>query len=267
MTVDHGMEPRPALGVGTLFGGGFSLLGRHFGALLTLALMPAGLSAALDVWVYGTAAQDVFAVFEDPLAFEAAQRDVTPEAQFGVIFGQVVIWLLGAAMLSHAAWQGATTGRVVPDAAIRAAFGQIVPVLVCGFVTYLATAVGLVLLIVPGLWVAAFWYVIMPVLVAERTGPAAFGRASSLTEGYRWPLVGLILLYTVVNIAIAALGLAIHHFADAPEGVATILVVGVGAVTGGISIAFANAVCVLAYLRLREIKDGFSADRIGDVFG
>ncbi|WP_193183634.1 hypothetical protein [Nisaea sediminum] len=61
-------------------------------------------------------------------------------------------------------------------------------------------AIGLLLLIIPGLIMMCEWFVAVPVSAVERTGPfAAMGRSSDLTEGYRGRILGYILVFWLID--------------------------------------------------------------------
>ncbi len=70
----------------------------------------------------------------------------------------------------------------------------------------LGVAVGLVLLIVPGLILIVIWAVVAPVTVLERPGVfAAFGRSRELVRGNGWNVFGVVAL---VFLAVALISLA-----------------------------------------------------------
>jgi len=63
----------------------------------------------------------------------------------------------------------------------------------------LATGIGFILLIVPGLYLMTIWSVIAPVVVVERTGVFdSFGRSRALVKGHGWQVFGVIVLVVVV---------------------------------------------------------------------
>jgi hypothetical protein len=75
----------------------------------------------------------------------------------------------------------------------------------------LATAVGFLLLIIPGLILTVIWSVVAPVTVLERPGVfAAFGRSRDLVRGNGWNVFGVIVLVflSVLVVSIAAALLA-----------------------------------------------------------
>lgn len=63
------------------------------------------------------------------------------------------------------------------------------------FLSGLATAAAMLVLIVPGVMVLTAWSVILPVYLAEDGGLfASFGRSSALTRGHRWKILAVMLL-------------------------------------------------------------------------
>lgn len=68
---------------------------------------------------------------------------------------------------------------------VNAASPVILPLFLAGLLAGLGIALGLILLIVPGLILLTIWSVIAPVIVLERTGVmAAFGRSRELVRGH-----------------------------------------------------------------------------------
>lgn len=86
----------------------------------------------------------------------------------------------------------------------------IVPLIVNGFLRGLAIAVGLLLLIVPGLFLLTIWAVCSPAIVVERVGVMeAFGRSHDLVRGQGWAVFGTILVAFLISFAITAIAVAI----------------------------------------------------------
>lgn len=131
---------------------------------------------------------------------------------FGAAFwsrfqGRDAAWLaggLGAAWLVTAALAVVQAGavtygtvrhlsgeRVGVGEMLRVGLRRGLPVVGVGLVLWLATALGFVLLVVPGVLLAVSSCVALPVAVLER--PGVFGsirRSFDLTRGQRWPLLG-----------------------------------------------------------------------------
>jgi hypothetical protein len=72
-----------------------------------------------------------------------------------------------------------------------------------GILFGLGVAIGLVLIIVPGLILLTIWSVGAPAIVVERASPIdAFGRSRDLVRGSAWSVFGTLLVVLVIVIAI-----------------------------------------------------------------
>jgi hypothetical protein len=80
-----------------------------------------------------------------------------------------------------------------------------------------ATVVGFLALIIPGLYLMTIWAVIAPVVVVERPGGLdAFGRSRALVKGHGWQVFGVIILVIVLILVVAiATGILITSIGDA----------------------------------------------------
>ncbi len=79
---------------------------------------------------------------------------------------------------------------------------QLPAIIVGGLLAGLGIALGLVLLIVPGLILLTWWIVLIPVIVLEeRSAGEAFGRSRELVRGHAWSVFGVIVLTILVVIA------------------------------------------------------------------
>ncbi len=97
-------------------------------------------------------------------------------------------------------------GRI--DSSIGELFQRVRPYLgtliVSGILAGLGIAVGLVLLIVPGLVLLTWWCLIVPVIVLEgRQVGEAFTRSRELVRGHGWTVFGIVIV-SVLAIAIAS---------------------------------------------------------------
>lgn len=78
---------------------------------------------------------------------------------------------------------------------------QLPAIIVAGVLAGLGIALGLLLLIVPGLVLLTWWVLIIPVIVLERSrAGAAFSRSRELVRGYGWSVFGVIVLTILVVI-------------------------------------------------------------------
>jgi hypothetical protein len=110
----------------------------------------------------------------------------------------------------------------------------------------IAITIGLVLLIVPGLFLITIWAVIVPVIIIERSGAlASFGRSRQLVRGRGWhvfwTLVLVYIIMLVVNIVLGLIFVALPH----------VLGSGLSSVISGTLISpFLAIVVTLVYYRL-----------------
>jgi hypothetical protein len=105
------------------------------------------------------------------------------------------------------------------DQSVGGLFASVSPVLItliaAAIVVGIGVAIGLVLLLIPGLYLLTIWSVVAPVIVIERTRLlAAFGRSHDLVRGNGGPVfvvilivfVGLAVLNLLLGILTAGLG-------------------------------------------------------------
>lgn len=78
-----------------------------------------------------------------------------------------------------------------------------------GLIAGIAIGVGLLLLVVPGLFLLTHWFLIGPVIVLEgKSAGEAFGRSWELVKGNAWSAFGLILA-TIVVVILASIAIGI----------------------------------------------------------
>jgi hypothetical protein len=122
----------------------------------------------------------------------------------------------------------------------------LLPLIAVSILAGLGVAIGLLLLIIPGLILVTLWAVVAPVTVLERPGLlAAFGRSRELVRGNGWQVFGVIVLFLLVFIAIGiVLSIIGAVFGDAGE----VILNYVGSVITAPLVALASAVL---YFELR----------------
>lgn len=80
---------------------------------------------------------------------------------------------------------------------------QLGSIIVGGILAGLGIALGLILLIVPGLVLLTWWVLIIPVIVLEeRRAGESFSRSRELVRGYAWGVFGVIVLTILIIIGI-----------------------------------------------------------------
>src|SRR5215204_938894 len=88
---------------------------------------------------------------------------------------------------------------------VRAAVPVIGPLLVAGILAGIAIGLGLLLLIVPGLFLLTIWAVLAPVIVIERRDAlSSFGRSRELVRGHGWQVFGVIVVLFLLQFLVTA---------------------------------------------------------------
>ena len=114
-----------------------------------------------------------------------------------------------------------------------------------------ATGIGFLLLVVPGVWLTLVLWVALPAVVVERAGLRAITRSAELTKGFRVPIFALVLILWVADFAVLSVADWIVSAVIADTLLAWCVLQCVVVVTGGI---YATAVSV-TYHDLRVLKE------------
>ncbi|MEO0912220.1 MAG: hypothetical protein AAFY59_04420 [Pseudomonadota bacterium] len=292
------MEER--LGVGAVLSGSFGLFFRRLHVLMPLAFVPYMLMAAASTFLIPVA---------DPFGTVAAGNAWAAIAlQF--VFFLVSLWV--AAIVTLAALDmrarralrlgyyvarglGALTVIVVLSiafavmvAAVYAvAFGFLflvgVNILDAAFLPEGPTiAIIFLVMLLPtlaALYLGARFGLFPTIAVAEPVGLGALGRASQLTAGHRWGVLGsyllalvcLLLMFIAVGF-VAGIAIAVLAGLGDPTSLVTpgtgmmFTINAIGAVVNSFSIAFIAAYLAVVYARLRELKEGIDVETLETVF-
>lgn len=133
------------------------------------------------------------------------------------------------------------------------------------FIVGVATLLGMLLFLAPGIMLGVMWSVAAPAYLAEPKGAsAALSQSGDLTKGHRWRVLALYLIYGVAAILLTIVAAALLG------GVFGVFVDGGGAVIAGKSIAalligsLNGPIFAVLYTELRRLKEG--ATQIAAVF-
>jgi hypothetical protein len=113
-----------------------------------------------------------------------------------------IFWLQGALVL---AVDDVRDGRA--DLSLTQTLDRVTPhlgtLVAAGLLAGIAIAIGLVLLIVPGLYLMTIWLLIVPAIMLENRGVGdSFGRSHELVRGYGWSVFGVIVLTVLIFIGV-----------------------------------------------------------------
>ena len=135
------------------------------------------------------------------------------------------------------------------------------PVLLTSLVVTLATMLGLILLVVPGILLLLRWSVAIPVLIQERHNILdSMARSRDLTKGNRWALLGLWLILivggTLVGLAVTRIAIPLNvTFGLIVDSLVNAAVTVLSSVASGVS-----------YVELRQTKEGTSVEQLAEIF-
>ena len=217
--------------------------------------------------------------------------------QFGILYAQSYaltnqgiggVWQIGligalVTMLTAFILQGALTRAAVDDlagsgvkfgAAIADGFRYFFPLFIVAILVTLGTWIGFLLLIVPGIILALRWSITAPVVVIERDGPTrSMGRSAELTEGHRWAIFGLLLLYVILVYAsqmlLATIVGALSTTTGAPmlgPSAYSLAFIGASAALQAVITLISTVGTAALYFELRRVKEGVGVEEIAAVF-
>lgn len=219
----------------------------------------------------GEALGETFSIYRDqagvllPVAFWLFLAVAILEALFAGNLGLGLI-ALAISLAASTLYQGTVVGLVsdVQDGRrdnsaselMRSVAPVVMPLIGAGILSGLGIVLGLVLLVVPGLYLLAIWAVIAPVIVVERSGVFdAFGRSRELVRGSGWPVFWTVVVAFLITFA-AALAFAAIAVALSDGILIEIVLLTLGATfTAPIPALVASVI----YFRLLELQSDSSA--------
>ncbi len=268
-SVQNGPAPKPSFGFGQVLSDMFRTYFRAPIYFTSVSII--GLVAIFGL--AGVASIPSMLAFEDAVVTAATtQEQIVAFAGFYLPFLAVLaigfsllIGVITRSAITVKLGQGVQFGR-----ALKQAFLGILPMLAIGIILVIPINLGILFFVVPGLFLMAIFYAVVPVIVFEGRGLGAMGRSMQLTQGYRWILVGYSLVLTaivaLVSFAIVTLVVLLilpMSFLAANSDGAGVLAIVTGllalliyVVGYAVSILLPFIGSAMAYVRLREIKDG-----------
>jgi len=250
-------QPKAALGVGSLIGESFSIYARHFLPITIVAFVFGAIGLVISIPIVG---------FDSAVGIKGPS--VTDFSAAIVSYSSTVIKIttgsFATALLLQLAYDAKLGRSIQLVRYLGPALSAIVPLVILSIVQSICFMVGLVFLIVPGLWILSVFSVMDPAVVIERVGFRGLHRSAALTKNYRWPLAGLfaLILILIFSINFAATFLANIIVPTAGMATGLILIAAMNSLGKG----FAVVLTALIYVRLRAIKDGVSVHQITSVF-
>jgi hypothetical protein len=230
--------------VGTVMNKTFAILGRQFGKFALLALLPMAPLLLLTLVLAGSSGT--------PGAGSAFATALTGILTFA-------LQTVAQATSLYGAFQDMRRQPFTIGQSLQIGLARTVPVIGVAILVGLATGLGILLFVVPGVIVSCMLYVSIPACVIEKSGVAAsLSRSVALTKGYRWQIFGLLLLMIVV----ALVGATVLAKIGGEGLVGQIL----GFVWQVVSAAVGAVLAAVVYHDLRAAKEGIDLDTLANVF-
>jgi hypothetical protein len=165
-----------------------------------------------------------------------------------------IFWLQGALVV---AVDDVRDGRA--DLSISDTLGRVRPRLntltLAGLLATLGIAAGLLLLIVPGLYLLTIWLLIVPAIVLERHGViSSFGRSRELVSGQGWNVFGVIVITVLLLIGV---NIAFGIVDEVIDNVWASLVIDIATQT--LTAPFLALAWTMTYYELRSLKETAAA--------
>jgi hypothetical protein len=196
---------------------------------------------------------------------------------YGLIVPVLISSLVG--LIISALVQGALTrATVVASEGGKVSFGDCLstglsvalPLIGLAIITAIGIALGMILLIVPGIILALMWSVAVPALVVERVGVfEALGRSNALTKGAKWKIFGLAVIimvaYWLLSVILGMVGLSAINGSN-PEAAVSVSGIIASVVLGTILNTAWGTIQPSLYVELRQWKEGTDVQSLQQVF-
>lgn len=255
------------LDIGRVIQGTFGVIGRNFVTFFVLALVLSGLPTAIFGYV------------------QAGQTAAAASGDFNFSIGYLSTIGLGglATMITAAILQGSLVFATVQDLnGAKPSLGEglatglraFLPLLGLSILLVCALVGGFILLVVPGLMMLCAWIVVVPSLIADRTGVmGAFSRSAELTRGNRWRIFGLLIIVWIVALLIGAIGggvaaaMALGDSGVDPVQTARSPAIFIGStLINTLTTMVTSAGVAVLYVELRKAREGQGPQWLSEIF-
>ncbi|HET7573494.1 MAG TPA: hypothetical protein VFJ99_00120 [Solirubrobacterales bacterium] len=161
----------------------------------------------------------------------------------GTLYQGMVVGLVGDIQDGRRDWSAGELARSV--------LPVLGPLVAAGILAAIGIAIGLILLVAPGLYLLTIWAVIAPAIVIERRGALeAFGRSRSLVRDHGWQVFGVVVVGGLIALVTAIVAAQIAEaIAEGP-----ILRAVLTALASTLTAPVEGLIAAVLYFRLRELK-------------
>ena len=183
-----------------------------------------------------------------------------------VTIAQLLLTYVLMATLAYGTFQELRGRHTTLGDCIGRGLSLLFPTLGVAILAAMAVGVGVILLIIPGIIAATMLWVAIPVAVVERPGVmASLHRSRHLTKGYRWHVLGIIIIFLIINFVAVFIGAFVGSLASMATGSTTVNLLFESIVSALLTGLYAVIVSV-GYHDLRVTKEGIDINQIAAVF-
>jgi hypothetical protein len=246
--------PRP-MGIGEILSTAFQLYRRHWQTLLAIAAVVV-VPLTLLQYLFGDLVRTQGETTRNGVVVETASWSVGIAGLLAALAGILMYLVLTGAITRAVAAEVAGEDPSL-EQSYRFGFHRLGSVLLVSVLVGLAIVGGLILFVIPGIWIGVRLAVSIEALVVEgRRGTQAMGRSWGLVGGHWWHAFGtLVVAALLTGIVIAVI--------TAPFGATGWFVQGVvAAVATVVTLPYGVLVGVLLYLDLRARKERLTLESL-----
>jgi hypothetical protein len=270
------------LGVGEILDVGVKIVWRNAGTLMRAVVFVVFPVELVSYLVQLSAVPSDWTLQGFPPSFQppADQVFISNSDRLAAAGGQIasaLLVLMGTFLASGACYRGITSAYLGHRTTWRESLGfalrRLHSILWVTFLTYLCAGLGLLLCIVPGVYLFGCFAVGIPVLLTENTkGTKALGRSRRLVRGFWWRTIGVVvlgsILVAIVSGVIQGLVLGITSIGSGSSDWVWVIANTIAGTVGSmITTPFTAAFIAVLYFDLRVRKEAFDlqlvANRIG----
>ena len=261
------------LGVGEIFDVAINVYRRHAATLLRVVLFVVVPANVLAVLIQASAQPETVTI--DGQRFQTSDEDTwTYLAGAG---SAALVTFLATTIASGACFKAIADAYLGEAPTWRNSLGfaarRFHSILWVTILFYVVASLGLVLLIVPGVYLWASFGVAVPVLLTEGIkGRRALGRSRRLVKGRWWPVFAVLLLGTILtgivsSVLTALVGAISFVEADAYSLASIAAQILAGTVSNAITVPFTAAFVIVLYFDLRVRKEAFDLQLLARQIG
>jgi Membrane domain of glycerophosphoryl diester phosphodiesterase len=246
------------LSIGEMLDAGFKLFRQRFGTLMVCVLVPVVPLSIISTILVGSVDDTAFDV--NASASDSSSGDVANLIDNLLSGAAAAIAIAACFKVISSAYLGERTDA---SASLRYGLSRLFPLIVAYIMMSIGIGLGLVALVIPGVFLAIKWSMTFPAIVAERAGPfAAMGRSWELTRGHWWRTFGALLVVVLISFVLAfailiALGAAVASSDSISEVAFAVLITVVTIIVLAVLYPLTASIVTVVYYDLRVRNEGF----------